>query len=96
MQYKYDYQGNKEELPLTVIDVGIGLERVPWLLNGSTTSYLDTFTRSLNYLKDSLEIDTENEIYKHFSPYSCMLDADEVSDLEVVWKQIAQKVNLTP
>lgn len=38
MQYKTFPDGSREELPVKVIDVGIGLERVPWLLNGSPTS----------------------------------------------------------
>jgi len=43
MQYKYDHEGKTEELPVKVIDVGIGLERIPWLINGSPTSYYDVF-----------------------------------------------------
>ena len=39
MQYKYYPDGNIEPLKTTVIDVGIGLERIPWLLNGSYSSY---------------------------------------------------------
>ena len=27
-----------------IIDVGIGFERLPWLLNGNVTSYIDTFS----------------------------------------------------
>jgi alanyl-tRNA synthetase len=39
MQYKVAPDGSREELPIKVIDVGIGLERIPWLINGSATSY---------------------------------------------------------
>lgn len=39
MQYKVFPNGDREELKVKVIDTGIGLERVPWLLNGSATSY---------------------------------------------------------
>lgn len=43
MQYKTFPDGSREELPVKVIDVGIGLERVPWLINGTPTSYMDVF-----------------------------------------------------
>lgn len=38
-QYKTFPDGRREPLPVQVIDVGIGLERVPWLINGTPTSY---------------------------------------------------------
>ena len=43
MQYKTFHDGTREELPIKIIDVGIGLERIPWLINGSPTSYMDVF-----------------------------------------------------
>jgi len=46
MQYKTFPDGSREELPIKVIDVGIGLERVPWLINGTATSYQDVFRQS--------------------------------------------------
>jgi alanyl-tRNA synthetase len=39
MEYKTFPDGSREELPIKIIDTGIGLERVPWLINGSATSY---------------------------------------------------------
>lgn len=46
MQYRYNHDGSFEDLSVKVIDVGIGLERIPWLVNGSPTSYIDTFSQS--------------------------------------------------
>lgn len=46
MQYKTFHDGSREELAIKVIDVGIGLERVAWLYNGSATSYMDTFANA--------------------------------------------------
>ena len=60
INYKYFPDGSYEELPVRVllniviifkvIDTGIGLERIPWLINGTATSYLDVFTEALAYL----------------------------------------------
>lgn len=52
MQYKYDHEGNTTELPVKVIDVGIGLERIPWLINGSPTSYYDVFKEAFAFLQE--------------------------------------------
>lgn len=51
MQYKTFHDGSREELAIKIIDVGIGLERIAWLYNGSPTSYVDTFHHALEFLK---------------------------------------------
>lgn len=56
MQYKYDNEGKLDELPVKVIDVGIGLERIPWLLNGSPTSYYDVFKTPFEFMKTKTEV----------------------------------------
>ena len=50
-QYRYDNEGKYEELAIKIIDVGVGLERVPWVVNGSPTSYYDVFTKSFEFLR---------------------------------------------
>lgn len=50
MQYKTFHDGSREELDVKVIDVGIGLERISWLINGSATSYSDTFAHALSVM----------------------------------------------
>ena len=49
MQYKTFHDGSREELEVKVIDVGIGLECIAWLNNGSSTSYSDTFKNAMEY-----------------------------------------------
>ena len=78
MQYKYHYDGSMEDLSVKVIDVGIGLERIPWLINGSATSYMETFTESYKFLNSRLEIPLNNDIWGKMGPYSCHLNIDEV------------------
>ena len=50
MQFKTFHDGSIEDLPIKVIDVGIGLERIPWLINGSATSYTEVFPLAYQYL----------------------------------------------
>jgi len=62
MQFKTFPDGHREELQVKVIDVGIGLERVPWLINGTATSYMDVFPKALHYLLDKVNVKIENDV----------------------------------
>ncbi|MBN2095492.1 MAG: alanine--tRNA ligase [Candidatus Aenigmarchaeota archaeon] len=57
MQYKVlqDETGEKKlvELETKVIDMGAGLERFPWVLNGTKTSYEVVFPEALKYLENT-------------------------------------------
>lgn len=92
-QYKIlDFvKGEFEPLKHQVIDVGIGLERIPWLINGSPTSYLEAFPNAVKYLQSKLNITLESEIINKFAPYCCLLNLDEVKDVNQAWNEIAHK-----
>lgn len=87
--------GKLEDLDITIIDVGIGMERIPWLINGTPTSYLDVFERAYTYLQSKLEIETSSEIWKKIGPYTCHLNADESDDMEKTWEKVASSIGLT-
>jgi alanyl-tRNA synthetase len=94
INYKYFPDGSYEELPVRVIDVGIGLERIPWLINGTATSYLDVFTESLAYLQDKLKIEINHDIWSKMGPYSSILNIDEVDDIEATWLNISTLIGI--
>lgn len=94
MQYKTFHDGSKEELPIKIIDTGIGLERIGWLINGSATSYMDTFKNAVEYLSEKLNIHVNNEIWEKFGPYSCRLNIDEVDNIEETWNMISKEINV--
>ena len=85
MQYKTFHDGSREELKIKVIDVGIGLERVAWLANGSATSYEDTFFEAMKYCLDELKMEINRDVWEKFGPYSCTLNIDEVDDIDKAW-----------
>lgn len=93
-QFKTYHDGTLEQLPVTVIDTGIGLERIPWLINGSATSYMDTFKHSFNYIREKLGVSLDAEVWDKFGPYSCLLNIDEVDDVEKTWAEIASHTGL--
>jgi alanyl-tRNA synthetase len=61
---------------LKVIDVGVGLERVPWLINGSPTSYFDVFGTAFEYLTKKIDIPLYNEVWEKVGPFTCRLNID--------------------
>jgi alanyl-tRNA synthetase len=95
MQFKYFPDGKYEELPIKIIDTGIGLERIPWLINGTPTSYFDVFRHAIGYLMEALNMQINNEIWEKLGPYSCLLNIDEVENIEETWEKIAKLINVS-
>jgi len=94
MQYKTFPDGSREPLQVQVIDVGIGLERVPWLINGSPTSYVDVFPTALKFLQSRIGLDVQDDVWKKFGPLSCLLNVDEVDDLQATWNYIGSQIGM--
>jgi alanyl-tRNA synthetase len=68
-----------------VIDVGIGLERVSWLMNGTATSYADTFKSAMEFFQSKVDVRINEEIWNKFGPYSCQLNIDEIEHIDKTW-----------
>ncbi len=96
MQFKTSHEGKLSDLPVKVIDVGIGLERIPWLINGSPSSYVDTFAEAYDYLRKVLDVPEHNDVWEKFGPYSCQLNVDDTDDIDKTWGQIAEKIGMKP
>ena len=94
MQYKTFHDGTYEELKIKVIDTGIGMERIPWVVNGNATSYMITFKNAFEYLSNKLGITMENDIWKKLGPYSCLLDVDECEDMDKTWAYISDMLGV--
>jgi alanyl-tRNA synthetase len=90
MQYKTFPDGSREELKIKVIDVGIGLERIPWLMNGTATSYMVVFKNAFEWLSAKLGLSPDQSIWEKFGPFSSQLDVDEAEDIDKTWNQIAE------
>lgn len=94
MQYKTFHDGSREELDVKVIDVGIGLERIAWLNNGSYTSYCDTFRQAMEYFQSQTGVVIDEEVWSKFGPYSCTLNIDETDDIDKTWAELAEKIDV--
>ena len=92
MQFAATENGDLNTLPVLVVDTGIGLERIPWLLNGNVTSYPLTFAKSLAALLKHSSVtmdDLEGDLWQKFAPMACQLNMDEVEDIEKTWADVA-------
>jgi alanyl-tRNA synthetase len=78
-----------------VIDVGIGLERVPWLINGSPTSYVDVFPSALEFAQARLHLPIDDDVWQRFGPHSSLLNVDEVEDVNVIWNMIGSELGMS-
>ena len=70
------------------------MERIPWLINGSATSYVDTFPLSLEYLSKKVNVKIDSEIWEKLGPYSCQLNIDEVDNIDKTWEHISEKIGI--
>ena len=94
MQYKTFHDGSREELDVKVIDVGIGLERIAWLNNGSATSYSDTFQNAMNFFMERTGVEMNMDVWNRYGPYSCTLNIDEVDDIDQAWQELADRIEV--
>lgn len=95
MQYSVDELGSRSDLPIKIIDVGIGLERIPWLLNRTPTSYTSTFSKSAEFLRKKLAITLNEDLLRALSPWSSMLNNDDFENIDQSWEMIAKKLNVS-
>ncbi len=82
--------GKKTELPIRVVDVGWGLERLTWFSQGTPTSYDAAFGKVAENLKAM--VDYDKELFMKYSSYAGALNVDEVKDIDATRQLIARKI----
>jgi len=48
----------------------------------------------LTYLTTKLNINTDTEIWEKFGPYACLLNVDEVDDIDKTWGRISAEIGV--
>lgn len=94
----YERVGDElKPLELKVLDMGMGQERPAWFSHGTQTSYEPNFPPVMERLFQIAGISQngeEKEMMARFLPYSGLLNLEETDDIEGVWKDIAQKIDV--
>jgi alanyl-tRNA synthetase len=89
MQYEILPNGSYRDLKLKVLDMGQGQERVPWFTQGLSTSYETTFPTVMEKLRKVTGVKTDPAFMKQFLPYAALLNVDEVENVDLAWKKVA-------
>ncbi len=86
--------GNRRELKIKVLDMGLGMERIAWFSQGTATIYDATFPTAIEYLKESTGVEFDENLYRKFAPYASLLNIDEVENINTAWLGVAEKVGV--
>ncbi len=84
--------GKKTELPIKVVDVGWGLERLTWFSQGTPTSYDSAFGRVTENLKAMVGYD--KDLFMKYSAYAGALNIDEIKDAGSARQAVARKIGV--
>ena len=84
--------GERKELKLKVLDMGMGHERNAWFSQGTNTIYEATFPEVIKNLLSKTGISYDNEFMNKYAPYAGILNLDEVDDIDKAWQIVADKV----
>ncbi len=93
MQYELLKNGASRELQTQVIDMGSGLERYPWVSQGTPMSYDVVFPLVLSKAYKRIGI-RPSDSWKRFAPYAGFLNFDEVVNISKEWERIASLLKM--
>lgn len=95
IQYATTKEGLKE-IPLRIVDTGYGLERIAWVSQGTPTAYDATFGPVIDKLTDLSGVELNTEILSENAKIAGMMDLEDISDLKLLRKKVADKLSLDP
>jgi alanyl-tRNA synthetase len=78
MQFRELPDGTSKELDTKVIDMGAGLERLAWYVNGTPTSYDIAFEKAVRYAKKTAGLKIDQKQFTDFARLAGSLDAETV------------------
>ncbi len=84
----------RAELPVKVLDMGLGHERNAWFSAGADNSYETTFPTICKRLRKKSGLNPDRQIMKSFLPLSSQLNIDELENAEKTWSDIAGKIGV--
>jgi len=92
----YEVTGSSyKELPLKVLDMGMGQERNAWFTGAAATSYETTFPTVVKWLQHTTGIKVDKNLLQKFLPYSSYLNVDEVENIDKTWALVSKKVGVS-
>ena len=84
------------ELPLKVLDMGMGQCRIAWFCSGLSNSYEAVFPPVVEKLRTITGLTPDLDFLEKFAPYAGLFNIDEVEDIQKAWEQTAHVLNVDP
>ncbi|MBS3050583.1 MAG: alanine--tRNA ligase [Candidatus Aenigmarchaeota archaeon] len=78
-------------LDLKVLDMGMGQERNAWFSQGVNTAYDAAFPTTISHLIRRTGFGFDKQLIAKYVPYGGLLNIDEIDDIDVAWKSVAEK-----
>lgn len=88
-------ESSYRQLPLKVIDVGWGFDRLPWFIQGKPTVYDTSFGPVVEKLKKELSLEYDEELFRKYSVVCRNLDVEENLDIKEARGHIAKRLGVT-
>ncbi|MFW9922153.1 MAG: alanine--tRNA ligase [Candidatus Thorarchaeota archaeon] len=95
MTYKVEPDGSYNKLATTVIDMGAGLGRSTWLINGTPTQYEVNFNTILPKVLKKVGVKPNETFWKKYAKYSGVLNYTE-RDVASIWVDVAKTLGMDP
>jgi len=93
MQYYWD--NGMKDLPMKVVDVGWGFERLLWYYSGTLTAYDAVFPNAIAFAKKESGLKFDDKLLHRYAELSSGLDVDSVRNLREEKQKIASMLGLT-
>lgn len=94
IKYKTLPDGKLEEIPLTVVDTGYGLERFAWISQGTPTAYDASFGPVIQTLKELSGVEVDERILAENAQVAGMMDIETFADLRELRSKVADRLNI--
>mgnify|MGYP001046518295 CR=1 FL=1 len=95
IQYKTLPNGEKEEIPLKVVDTGYGLERFAWISQGTPTAYDACFGPVIEKLKQLTHVQVNEKILAENAQIAGMMDIETYADIRELREKVANKLGIS-
>ncbi|MGB9979098.1 alanine--tRNA ligase [Methanobacterium sp.] len=95
IKYKTLPGGKLEEIPLTVVDTGYGLERFAWISQGTPTAYDASFGPVIQKLKELSGVEVDEKILAENAQVAGMMDIETFADLRELRSKVADRLNIS-
>ena len=95
IKYKTLPDGKLEEIPLTVVDTGYGLERFAWISQGTPTAYDASFGPVIQTLKELSGAEVDERILAENAQVAGMMDIETFADLRELRSKVADRLNIS-